>query len=71
MSIKDKVTGEVIEIRTLKFTLPKDTRDFVQGILDMYKELCWREYGQEINNNKALEFMAEEIRQLHQDELST
>ena len=66
--LKDKITGEKIEIRALKFTLPKDKYDYIRGVLDMYKSICLREYGQQINDNKALEFMVEEARQTHQDD---
>ena len=70
MSIKDKTTGETIEIRAKKFVLQKDTYDFIQGIIDSYRSYVQRETGQQISENKALEFMCEEVRQLHQNDFN-
>ena len=67
---KDKITGEMVEIRTKKFTTTKEIMDFIQDTLDSYRAWVFREMGQQISENKALEFIMEEIRQNHQGEFN-
>ena len=68
--LKDKITGEKIEIRSKKFTTTKEIMDFIQGVMDSYRSYVVRETGQKISENKAREFICEEIRQNHQSDFN-
>ena len=69
MAITDKITGEKIEIRRFCLTMAKDKRDIIQNAIELCKTIC-RNEGQEISDSRSLEFITEEFRQNHQDDIN-